>query len=282
MRANCASATTARRSDPSAQAPAGVRSRTARSSASSVASSAMTGTSSRSSRSWVSGDALGSASRSKLQLVPGERPLEGQERAPVERGQAQRADRVAVVARRVALVVLPAVARIAEREPFHHPVADHLRDDRRTGDRVDLGVAVDDVRVRADLRLEPGDPVAVDQDVLVAADPGDRPAHGEMGGVVDVELVDLANRRGPDADRHGSRPDQRGEPLALCGRQRLGVADAGDAMAARSHDHGRRDDRAARRRDADLVHADHPDEPVVPEAALVAEGGDGHGHRRQA
>ena len=52
----------------------------------------------------------------EVQLVAGERPLEGQERAPVERGQAQRADRVAVVARRVALVVLPAVARVARRE----------------------------------------------------------------------------------------------------------------------------------------------------------------------
>ena len=46
------------------------------------------------------------------------------------------------------------------------------------------------------------------------------------------------------------------------------------------HDHGRRDDRPAGRRDADLVDADDPDEALVPEAALVAEGRDDDGHRR--
>ena len=124
---------------------------------------------------------------------------------------------------------------------------------------------------------KPGDPVAVDQHVLVAADPRDRPAHREVRGVVDVELVDLADRRGADADRDRARPDQRREPLALGRRQRLRVADAGDPMAARPHDHGRRDDRAAGRRDPDLVDADDPDEALVPEAALVAEGRDDDG-----
>ena len=108
--------------------------------------------------------------------------------------------------RGVALVVLPAVARVAGRELRHHPVADDLGDDRRAGDRVDLGVAVDDVRVRPDVRLEPGDPVAVDEHVLVAADPGDRAAHREVRGVIDVELVDLADRRGADADRRRRAP----------------------------------------------------------------------------
>ena len=51
---------------------------------------------------------------------------------------------VAVLERRVALVVLPAVARVARGEARHHPVADDLGHDRRAGDRVDLGVAVDD------------------------------------------------------------------------------------------------------------------------------------------
>ena len=77
--------------------------------------------------------------------------------------------------------------------------------------------------------------------------------------------------RRTDADRHGPRPDQRREPLALGHREGLRVADAGDPMAVRPHDHGRRDDRAARRRDADLVDADDSDESFVPEAALVAE-----------
>ena len=48
----------------------------------------MTGTSSRASSSWVSADADGSASRSKSELVAGERALEGEERAAVERRQA--------------------------------------------------------------------------------------------------------------------------------------------------------------------------------------------------
>ena len=83
-----------------------------------------------------------------------------------------------------------------------------------------------------------------------------------------------AHRRGPDADRDGPRPDDRGEPLALGRGQRLRVADARDPVAARPHDHGGRDDRAAGRRDADLVDADDPRESLVPEAALVAEGRD--------
>ena len=83
----------------------------------------------------------------------------------------------------------------------------------------------------------------------------------------------------PDADRDGPGADQRGEALALGRRQGLGVAHAGDPVAAGPHDHGRRDDGAAGRGDADLVDADDPDEPLVPEAALVAEGGDDDGHR---
>ena len=66
-----------------------------------------------------------------------------------------------------------------------------------------MRVAVDDVRVRADMRLEAGDPVAVDQHVLVPADARDRPAHRQVRGVVDVELVDLANRGGAEPDRDG-------------------------------------------------------------------------------
>ena len=121
-----------------------VSSSEARSSASSIASSAMTGDSSRASSSWVSVEAAGSAEQVELELVAGERPLERQERAPVERREAQAPDRLPVLERGVALVVLPAVAGVAGRQPLHHPVADDLGHDRRAGDRVDLGVAVDD------------------------------------------------------------------------------------------------------------------------------------------
>ena len=86
----------------------------------------------------------------------------------MERRQPELADRHPVLQGRVALVVLPAVPRVASRQQLHHPVADDLGDDRGAGDRVDLGITVDDVRVRPDVCLEPGDPVAVDEDVVVA------------------------------------------------------------------------------------------------------------------
>ena len=184
-----------------------------------------------------------------------------------------------MVAGGVPLVVLPAVARVAHRQESHHPVADDLGDDRRAGDRVDLGIAVDDVRVRADLGLEAHDPVAIDDHVIVAAEARDRPAHREVRRVVDVQLVDLADRRSPDADRHRPRPDDRRELLALGHRQGLGVADARDPMTARLHDHGRGDDGPAGRGHADLIDARDAEVTVVPEPAFVAEGRDDDGHR---
>ena len=100
--------------------------------------------------------------------------------------QAVGPDRVAVLLRRVALVALPAVLRVADGEAVHHPVADGLGDHRRAGDRVDQRVAVHDRRVRAHLPLEVGDAQPVDEHVVVAAEARDRPAHREVGGVVDV------------------------------------------------------------------------------------------------
>src|ERR671931_1606303 len=110
----------------------------------------------------------------------------------MERRESEPPDRVAMVASCVALVVLPAVPRIARGEPGHHPVADDLGDDRGAGHGVNARVAVDHVRVLPDLLLETYDPVTVDDDVLMAAQTRDRAAHREMRGVVDVELVDLA------------------------------------------------------------------------------------------
>ena len=130
-----------------------------------------------------------------------------------------------------------------------------------------------------DVPLEPDDPVAVDDHVVVAAEAGDRPAHREVRRVVDVQLVDLADGRRADADGDGALPDHRGEALALGRGQRLRVADALDPVAAGLHDHGRRDDRAARRRDTDLVDPGDAGEALVPETALMAEGRDDDGHR---
>src|SRR3954451_7764412 len=129
----------------------------------------------------------------EVELVASQRPLKRKERSSVERGEAEGADGLAMVPRRIALVVLPAVPGITRGKESHHPVADDLGNDRRAGDRIDPRVAVDDVGVWPDSSLEAGDPVAVDEDVLVPTDLPDGPPHREMGRVVDVELVDLTN-----------------------------------------------------------------------------------------
>ena len=74
--------------------------------------------------------------------------------------------------------------------------------------------------------LEVADPQPVDQHVVVTAEPRDGPAHREVRRVVDVQPVDVRDGRGAHADGDGPTADDRGEPLALGGRQRLGVADA--------------------------------------------------------
>jgi hypothetical protein len=46
-----------------------------------------------------------------------------------------------------------------------------------------------------------------------------RSAHGDHGRLIDVDAVDLANRRRTDAETHGSLTDLHREPLALSARQ---------------------------------------------------------------
>jgi hypothetical protein len=100
-----------------------------------------------------------------------------------------------------------------------------------------------------------------------------------MRGVVEVELIDLPNRRGPDPDRNRASPNDRRESIPLSHRERLRIADSRDPMTPGSHDDRRRDDGPACRRDADLVDSGDPGQALVPEAALVAEGRDDDGHR---
>ena len=116
----------------------------------------------------------------------------------------------------------------------------------------------------------------------MAAEAGDRAAHREMGRVVDVEPVDVGDRRRPDADRDRAPPDDRGQPLALERGHRLRVADAMDPVAVGRHDHGRGDHRTGRGGDTDLVHADDAARAVPPQGAFPAEGGDDDGHRSTA
>src|SRR6266566_6535852 len=222
------------------------------------------------------------AQQIEIELIAGERSLEGQEAASVERCQALSPDRVAMVPRRVPLVVLPAVARVASREARHHPVPDHLRHDGGAGDRVAERVSVDDRRVWPDVLFEPDDPIAIYEHMLLAADPGDRPTHREMRGVVDVKAIDLGDRCGPDTDGHRTGANERGESLALGHGERLRVTNARNAMAAGPHDDRRGDDGATRRGDTDLVDTDDAGQAIAPQMALEAERRDGDRHRTTA
>ena len=182
--------------------------------------------------------------------------------------------------RGVAGVALPAVLGMANGQTRHHPVANDLRDDGRAGDRIADRVAVHDRRVRTHVTLEAGNSQPVDEDVVVSAEPGDRPTHREVGRVIDVQLVDLAHGGCADADGDGPAPDDRGEPFTLCGREGLRIADACDPAAVGRHDDGRRDDRTGRGSDPDLIDTGNPPRALGPERSLEAEAGYTRGHRR--
>ena len=123
-----------------------------------------------------------------------------------------------VVGRRIAAVMLPAVAGVLAGVFHHHPVARHLGDDRSRGDRAAFGVAVDD-RFRRPLPARSR--IAVDQH------PGrfepqrlDRARHRQHPRPVNVDAVDLLDRS--QADAPGRALHQLAvERLALLQRQFL-------------------------------------------------------------
>ena len=146
------------------------------------------------------------AEQVQLELVARERPLEGEERAAVERRQAQ--PRGSPGGARASRSPGCAPSRSPGSGPPGAPSSGRGRPWPRPTRRRSSRPWRPRRRSREygpTCRLEPGDPVAVDEDVLVVADAGDRASHGEMGGVVDVELVDLADRCGADADRDARR-----------------------------------------------------------------------------
>ena len=124
--------------------------------------------------------------------------------------------------------------------------------------------------------LEAGDAVAIDEHVLVTAQPADRATHRQVRRVVDVQAIDLGDRGRADADGDCASPDHGIELLALGLGQCLRVADAGDALAARLHDHRGRHHGPTRRRNADLVDAGDPVDPRIPEVAFAAEAWNDH------
>ena len=115
----------------------------------------------------------------------------------------------------------------------------------------------------------------------MAAKTGDGPAHRQVGGVVDVQAVDVGHRRRTNAHRQRPATHHGRQTLALDRGHRLGVADAGDALAVGRHDHRGCHNSSTGRRDAHLIHPGNSQHAVTPQRALKAEGGDDHGHREK-
>ena len=158
-----------------------------------------------------------------------------------------------VLGRAVARIALPSIGRVMARQGGHQAIAQLLRDDRGTGDGVALGVALDDVQVRAPER---GKRVAVDQHVIGAdRQPLERALHGQHGGVIDVEPVHLVDRRGPDTEGEGMSPDLEGEPAANGARELLRVVDPRDGAFDGRHDDRACDDGARERAPSDFIDA---------------------------
>ncbi len=184
-----------------------------------------------------------------------------------------RAQRRAVVDRRIPAVVLPAVARVLAGETRHETVARHLRDDRRGRDGEALRVAPHDLTVTSRRECGIEDATPVDEHPVVLADLSQRARHRDVAGVIDVEAVYLRHRRRTDAHAHHARSDELEEILALRTREQLRVPDTADELRVRRDETRGRDHRSGERGHADLVDADDAQESLGPELFLEAERG---------
>src|SRR5256885_3840166 len=181
-----------------------------------------------------------------------------------------------VLRRAVALVACPRVRRMVPPQEVHEAVTHRLGDHRCGGDGVAVRVAADDRLVRAP---QLGKRQAVDEHVGGGdAEAGEGPLHREDGGPADVQPVDLAHTRAPDANRERPRAHHTRKPQAARGREQLGVTQASDDLAVgRQHDggghHGTGEGTAAR-------FIDTGDElaPRSPERDLALERGAGTSH----
>ena len=108
--------------------------------------------------------------------------------------------------------------------------------------------------------------------MIAIPDSRDRPPHCEVRGVVDVQLIDLANRSRAHADGNRPPPDDRNETFSLQGGQGLGIADARNPAAIGRHDHRRGDNCAARRCDTHLVDPGDARHTRVPKGPLARQG----------
>lgn len=153
----------------------------------------------------------------------------------------------------IAEVMLPAIAGVDVCESRHSAVACDFGDDRRRGDRGAQRVATDDGLRRADQVRRP---VAVDQgEVGATAKPARQrhrgSLHGEQRRAKDVEIVDLGDAGGADANG-GAAPKLGENGRAPRRAQALGIIDAlGDGSGGKDDRGG--DDGSGKRPTARLV-----------------------------
>jgi len=126
--------------------------------------------------------------------------------------------------RRISHILVPPIDRVAVGQPQHGPVADDLGHDRGGRDRERGPVAADHAFGRAgQVRWRA---VAVHQrQVGRLPQPQHGAAHGQHGGMQDVELEDFGHGRGADPDLGATLVDRGKGLVALFGGELLGVVD---------------------------------------------------------
>ena len=139
--------------------------------------------------------------------------------------------------RAVAFVPLEAVLRVARGQGVHLRVAGGFGQDGGGGNGGDFGVAFDDGFGGGGQAV--GDAVAVDEDVLRRHGQGfDGAAHGQHGGVQDVEAGDFVHAGFGHAPRHGLRFDLRGQRVAFFLAEFFRVGQAGQIVMLGQDDGG--------------------------------------------
>ena len=169
-----------------------------------------------------------------------------------------------VLARRISLVAIEAVARVVRMQRPHLPVTGHLGDDGRGGDgRTTTIPSHDSLLGHRELRhLE-----SIDEHEVGRGDESQHgPAHGVERGAMDVDPIDVGRLGrgdcpGPRAD------DSLVQALATRRREELGIPEAGNGPIRLEDDGGRRD-RTGEASAPDLVDARDPRVSTAPQRVL--------------
>ncbi len=173
-----------------------------------------------------------------------------------------------MAARPVPLVPRKPVAREARVHLVADPVSGDLGHDRCGGDGRRDGVAIDDrpLRVR---RLADGQGVD-EQVVRRLGEVGQRLAHGELGGLQDVDPVDDLHLDTADTECVGASHDLLVQRLPPAAWEDLAVPKATDPRTC-GQDDSRRDDRTGQGSASDLVQAGNPAKAGPTQLVLVGE-----------